>query len=57
MRAKILSAALLVVILLQGCTLHFKATDVELDTEAQQSQNNVTYELYSASLLHGEDRQ
>jgi len=51
MIAKILSAALLVVILLQGCTLHFKATDVELDTEARASKENQSYELVAVSLL------
>lgn len=53
MRAILLCAALLVVILLQGCTLHFKATDVELDTEAHGSQENTKYELVAVSLLDG----
>lgn len=52
MKEKILSAALLVVILLQGCTLHFKATDVELDTEARDQQSNKSYDLAAVSLFH-----
>ncbi|MBA7612280.1 hypothetical protein ES703_19516 [subsurface metagenome] len=39
---------------LSGCTLHFKATDVELDAERQRVQSNTTYELDSMSILHGE---
>lgn len=42
---------------LGGCTLHFKAKELELDAERQRIQNNVTYELQSAGLFDGEDRQ
>lgn len=34
----------------QGCTLHFKATDVELD-----SVGNTTFELNRVALLHGDN--
>lgn len=35
-------------LLCQGCTMHFKATDVELET-----QRNATYELESVDILRG----
>lgn len=42
-----------VLVCLSGCTLHFKASEVELDAERQRVQSNVTYELDSVSLLDG----
>lgn len=32
---------------LGSCTLHFKATDLEIDAERQRVKNNTTYELES----------
>lgn len=46
-------AALFLVAALQGCTIHFKASEVELDAERQRVQKNVTYELDSMSLFDG----
>lgn len=40
-------------VLLAGCTLHFKATDLELDAERQRVESNRTFELEAVSLLHG----
>lgn len=39
-------------VLLAGCTLHFKATDLEVDAERQRVQHNRTYELTEVSLLN-----
>lgn len=39
------------VFVVQGCTIHFKAKEVELESQA-----NVTYELEKAGLLYGQDR-
>ncbi len=39
------------ILLSQGCTIHFKGKDVELDAVA-----NATYELQSVGLLDGKDR-
>ncbi len=44
----------LILCLLSGCTLHFKATDVELDAERQRVQSNKTYDLVEVSFLHGD---
>lgn len=49
----LVGAALLLLFALQGCTLHFKATDVELQTEEPRSRSNVTYELETAELFGG----
>jgi len=43
--------ALFFVLCFSGCTLHFKAKEVELGTEAQQTKNNATFELEKADLL------
>jgi len=51
-----LGKTILIIVLLtflQGCTLHFKATDVELQTEQPRSQRNITYGLEAAGLLSG----
>jgi len=47
----LLCAALLSV---QGCTVHFKGKDCELDIERQRVEHNETYELRSVGLLHAE---
>ncbi|NVM23404.1 MAG: hypothetical protein HWN68_16670 [Desulfobacterales bacterium] len=39
------------VILLSGCTLHFKGKDIELDAERQRVQNNRTFKLDHVDLL------
>lgn len=39
---------------LSGCTIHFKATDVELDAERQRVQRNVTYEIEKVDLVYGQ---
>lgn len=44
---------IIVLVCLSGCTIHFKATDLELDAERQRVKKNATYELDSVSLLHG----
>ena len=49
-----LCAALAFLLILQGCTVHFKATDVELDAERQRIQDNVTYELEKVVVFGGE---
>lgn len=41
--------------LLSGCTMHFKATDLELDAERQRVQKNKTYKLEKVTFLHGRD--
>lgn len=51
---KKLIIVLAVLCLCAGCTIHFKATDVELDAERQRVQKNATYELDSVSVLYGE---
>lgn len=38
-------------LLFAGCTLHFKATDLEVDAERQRVQSNTTYDLVEAALL------
>lgn len=43
--------ALFLVLCLSGCTLHFKAKDVELGTEATQTTSNTTFELEKADFL------
>lgn len=53
MNRTLLCAALLIVILIQGCTLHFKATDLEFDAERQRVESNHTYNLRKVVLLDG----
>lgn len=43
---------ILICLLLSGCTLHFKATDLEVDAERQRVQDNTTYDLTEAAFLH-----
>ncbi len=57
MRILLISAVLVLVILFQGCTLHFKGKDIEFDAERQRVKNNVTYELEAMAFLHGEAAQ
>jgi hypothetical protein len=35
----------LILVALGGCTIHFKASEVELDAERQRVETNRTYEL------------
>lgn len=42
-----------VLFLVQGCTLHFKASEVELKTEEPHSMINRSFQLESAGLLGG----
>lgn len=56
-RMLVLGAALVLISLLQGCTIHFKATELELDAERQRVEENCTYRLDSVDLFGGEYRQ
>ncbi len=47
-------AALVVIILAQGCTIHFKSKETELDVERQRVKKNTKYELEKIVLLDGE---
>ncbi len=47
---KTLIVILLLLALMPGCTMHFKATDLELDTEEPHSINE-TYELEKIGLF------
>lgn len=38
---------------LGGCTIHFKASEVEFDAERQRVKSNQTYELEKVDLLRG----
>lgn len=40
-----------VLLMLSGCTLHFKATDLEADIERQRVNANKTFQLASADIL------
>lgn len=51
MKTTIIFAIALLFLFTVGCTVHFKATDVELDTVA-----NTTYELDKMSLFVSDDR-
>lgn len=42
---------IVICLLLSGCTLHFKATDLEVDAERQRVQHNTTYKLEDVALL------
>lgn len=42
-----------VVMLLSSCTLHFKASEVELDADRQRVDNNQVFELEKAELFDG----
>lgn len=48
-------AILLLVVMFAGCTLHLKATDVEIDSEAVKNQQEVYYELVAVGLFDGAD--
>lgn len=51
-----LGKTIIVVVLglcLSGCTIHFKASEVELDAERQRVQHNRTYELEKIELFRG----
>lgn len=51
-----LGKTILVVIILTclaSCTLHFKATDLEVDADRQRVQTNDTYELEKVAFFHG----
>ncbi len=45
--------AIAALLFLGGCTFHFKATDVELDSERQRVEKNLTYELEKVAFLDG----
>lgn len=47
---------LVVMICFSGCTLHFKATDLELDAERQRVKTNDTYDLVKVTAFHGKAR-
>lgn len=50
-----LGKTILVVVMLvclSGCTMHFKATDLEVDAERQRVKSNDTYELEKVAFLH-----
>ena len=51
MKDWIFIVALFLLLCFSGCTLHFKAKDVELGTEANQTKSNATFELKKADLL------
>lgn len=40
-----------ILFLIGGCTLSFKAKEIELEGERQRVNNNTTYELQEATLL------
>lgn len=44
----LVSVACAVLLLVQGCTLHFKATDLEMETQTSDA-----FELESVGLLDG----
>jgi len=46
--------ALMLCFFCQGCTIHFKATELELDTKVDPNIKNVTYELEKIDILRGE---
>lgn len=56
MLRRILFGAVLTVVFCQGCTLHFKATDLEVDAERQRVEMNRTYELEKVSFLAPDNR-
>ncbi len=56
LRKILFGAALTVVFLLSGCTLHFKASELELDAERQRVETNRTYELEKVSFLAPDNR-
>lgn len=41
----------LLLMLSNGCTLHFKASEIELESERQRVKANTTYHLASADVL------
>ncbi len=51
--AWVIIIVMVLTVLLCGCTLHFKATDLELDAERQRVERNDTYELEKVAFLHG----
>lgn len=51
-----LGKTILVMVLLaclSGCTIHFKASEVEFDAERQRVDNNHTYELEKVDFFRG----
>jgi len=42
---------LLLAVLLSGCTIHFKATELELDAKTKDVEVNRTYELEKVDFL------
>jgi len=44
---------LLVLAVIGGCTFHFKASELEVDTETKEEQVNTKYELEKVVLLDG----
>lgn len=47
---------IVLLVCLGGCTIHFKASEVELDTERQRVESNASYELEKVAFLVGKDR-
>lgn len=46
---------IVLLVCLGGCTIHFKASEVELDTEQSRYQDNHSYELEKVAFLVGKD--
>lgn len=53
LKMSLVSAVLLFVILSQGCTLHFKAEKLEVESERQRVMSNKTYNLEKIELFDG----
>lgn len=50
-----ISAVLVLLLLFQGCTIHFKGESVEFDAEHEGVVSNHTYELEKVDIFSGQD--